>query len=66
MENNIDILHSRTGCILVAHIGFYELESVYDTGEIALFACQPSETSLLQMLEPMKPAPPVTKKLSIR
>jgi hypothetical protein len=40
MENNIDILHSRMGRILVAHIGFYELESVYDTGEIAPLACQ--------------------------
>jgi len=40
VQNNINILYRRLGDLRIAHIGFYKLNFVYNTGKVALFACE--------------------------
>ncbi len=39
MQNDIDIFHSRSGDLRIAHIGLDKLYFVYHIGKITLFAC---------------------------
>jgi hypothetical protein len=40
VQNNVDIFHSRSGNLRIAHIGLDKFYFVYHFGKIALFACE--------------------------